>query len=139
MAKASTVNEAEIAVTAAFVIFCSDALAISTVPSRKGAVTISPLEKLSVLRVPASAAKTPWMSGLYPPKFAESEGGPEIGQKVHVLPRFTTQIQWHKNDIRAHGLGKAKKIGLSTSGNTFTKAVNAEIRFKWFLRSWTRF
>ena len=66
------------------------------------------------------------MLGCRSPKFEMSESGPERGHNVHVLPPLKVRTRWHKNHIRAHILGKATKIGLSTCANTLTKGVSVK-------------
>ena len=104
-----------------------EALLISTVTLPEGRRTDQPTRETRCIEDPCQRGEGTVDFGLLLSKIRGERRWPRTQSKRACLASLESATRWHKNQIRAHILGKARKIGLSTCANTLTKAVSVKI------------
>ena len=103
------------------------ALVISTVTLPEGSRTAQPTRETRCIEGPCQWGEDTVDFGLLLSKIRDKRKWPRTRSQHACLASLESTTRWHKNQIRAHILGKARKIGLSTCANTLTKAVSVKI------------
>ena len=104
-----------------------EALVISTLTLPEGSRTDQPTRETRCIEDPCQRGEGTVDFGLLLSKIRGERRWPRTQSKRACLASLESATRWHKNQIRAHILGKARKIGLSTCANTLTKAVSVKI------------